>query len=855
MKLQDSTLDIVQTTIDFICKLVFKDEIKAMEVETQDSALKASIYLGAYLKSDNLTEDERSKIISEYKELNPYYKNLLDTKGIQPYTSRLGKDLDIIYQPEDDIFTHQYLSFYRSLYKDCLSAFYVTTYAQSLVHKDNYRNFCLLCINLMTFLNLMSKWLENPFDIDIMDEKQVDRFMASFGIPYFTKLPIRYKRILAKNLNRLIRTKGTDKVIIDVLDIFDFTEISVFKHYLVKTATTEELEDQTRTRDFLTTDFPKKMQFFSHDIRLPSLNYAVRTNNYRKSLFASTISGDTHWKATESEINQVDFDYVKSKYFSIETGFEISKESMNTVFMLNLLKKIRTDFRVREDLSFNARLISPSPITIEDAILTLQVLTCDYNGVVDLIPYELATIQGVYEFATFDNVAINNSIAIPGVANDTALIDMRLSEVFNVQELTKIHTRNMSAYNNLNDQMNKETSYKRYKKLKAAYNAKFVQKLNYDMFGGMETYSEYIRSKNTDLYDLITKIRSIDDIEEQRVTLAETITTLVDVLNSAIDNFKLTLGTTNIDILVGYLKQVIMTFKSFTVSLKDLTVFIVMRDKYQSKLLDYFTTSSKMKFTTDDLAVGDVYYRNSFFNLSDKYRYLEKNIFNAKSVFKDDKNKPYDKSVFNGSFYKSSSYNATDYSVQTSYTVHSDEYRFNDKPKLLSKRKEYDRNALLYDIRGNILSKFVSVDRLLDKHKLSFSANSYLKDVLLNKDPVILLTRTRFNDKEIRLLDSNIRTSKLSKKSEMLVGDVYSRDSYIVLRNDKVRFNELYSTDKTYKLKDYSLDHREKLVSVGYFSTTDLTKDFIDYVIPTSYLSITKDRTPLIDAIKITRTT
>lgn len=854
MKLQDSTLDIVQITIDFICKLVFKDEIKAMEVETQESALRASIYLGAYLKNDNLTEDERSKIISEYKELNPYYKDLLDTKGIQPYISRLGKDLDIISQPEDDIFLHQYLSFYRSLYKDCLAAFYVTTYAQSLVHKDNYRNFCLLCINLMTFLNLMSKWLENPFDIDIMDEKQVDRFMASFGIPYFTKLPIRYKRILAKNLNRLIRTKGTDKVIIDVLDIFDFTEISVFKHYLVKTATTEELEDQTRTRDFLTTDFPKKMQFFSHDIRLPSLNYAVRTNNYRKSLFASTISGDTHWKATESEINQVDFDYVKSKYFSIETGFEISKESMNTVFMLNLLKKIRTDFRVREDLSFNARLISPSPITIEDAILTLQVLTCDYNGVVDLIPYELATIQGVYEFATFDNVAINNSIAIPGVANNTGLVDMRLSEVFNVAELTRIHTKNMTSYNNLNDQLDKETSYKRYKKLKAAYNAKFVQKLNYDMFGGMETYSDYIRSKNTDLYDLIVRIRSIDDLEEQRVTLAETITTLVDVLNSAIDNFKLTLGTTNIDILVGYLKQVIMTFKSFTVSLKDLTVFIVMRDKYQSKLLDYFTTSSTMKFTTDDLAVKDLHYRNSFFDLSDKYRYLERNNFSANSVFRDDKNKPYDKSVFTGYFYKSSAYSATDYSVQTSYTVHSDEYRLNDRSKFLSKRKEHDRNALLYDVRGNMTSSLISIERMLDKHKLSFFTNSYFVDVLLNKDRVALLTKTSFKDREINLVDNNVRTSKLISKSDLLVGDVYSRDSYMVLKADRVRFNEAYSTEKTYKLRDYSLDHKEKLVSTTYFSTTDLTRDFTDFIVPTSYLSIAKDRTPLIDAIKITRT-
>jgi hypothetical protein len=699
MKLQDSTLDIVQVTIDFICKLVFKDEVKALEGETQESALNGSIYLGAYLKNDDLTDDQRAAVIANYVELNPYYQDLLVTYGIQPYTSRLGKDLDIIYQSEDDIFINSFLSYYRSLYKECLGAFYVTSYSQAMVHKDNYRNFCLLCINLMTFLNLMSKWLENPFDIDIMDEKQVDRFMASFGIPYFTGLPIKHKRLLAKNLNKLIRSKGTDKVIIDILDIFDFTEISIFKHYLVRSATTEELDDQTRTRDYLTTDLPKKLQFLSHDIRLPSLNYAVRTNAYRKSLFESTTSGDTHWKATASEIQQVNFDYVRSKYFSIETGFEISKESINTVFMLNLLKKIRTDFRVREQLSFHAKAISSAAITIEDAIITLQILTCDYNGVVDIIPYELASIKGVYEFATFDNATLNNGLASGADLKNIQLADMRTSQVFNVAEVLRIHKKNTAVFDNINNQLAKELSYKRYKKLKQAYDAKFVQKLNYDMFGGMETYTDYIESRNTDLYTLITSLRAIIDDSARHTAIAEIITTLVDTISSALDNFKLTMGTTNVDILVAYLKQVIMTFKSFTVTLRDLNVFIIMRDKYHNRLLDYFKVSSTMKLTSNDFALGDLAHRNTFFKLTSKYRFLDRYSSNGRFVFRDTFVKLRDKVKLKSSFYKSSVFAYDDEKFFTSTLVSKkDKYRYNERLITDKSSRLKDRTLKLSDI-------------------------------------------------------------------------------------------------------------------------------------------------------------
>jgi len=165
MYLTTSRVATVTQAVDFICALVFKDEVKGFAAETQESAFNASIYISAILKTDDKTEAERELIINNYEELNPYFKELLDKYGIPPHISRLAKDMDIIYQPEAMVLRFPYLYHYRSIYKKCLQAFYVTSYSQAMIQKPNYREFCLLSINMMALLHLINRWLETPFDI------------------------------------------------------------------------------------------------------------------------------------------------------------------------------------------------------------------------------------------------------------------------------------------------------------------------------------------------------------------------------------------------------------------------------------------------------------------------------------------------------------------------------------------------------------------------------------------------------------------------------------------------------------------------------------------------------------------
>lgn len=630
MKLTKNSVSIVENIVDFTCALVFKDEVKAFEMETQESAVKASEYLSAYLKTDSLNEIERKVIIDNYKELNKYYKELLDDYGIQPYISRLAKDLDIIYQPEKMVLTHGYLYYYRTIYKQCLQSFYVTSYSPAMIAKDNYREFCLLSINLMAFVQLLNRWLENPYDINLMTEFQIDKFMISFGVSFFTGLPFKYKQIIARNLNRLIINKGTDKVVIDILELFGFSEININKYYLIRQAVTEQ-DSLNNNLDYRNTD-THDVFFISHNINLPSLNYAVKHNLYTKHTYEQIIESDNYWKVSKEEVKSLDFSFVETKYFSIDTGFNLNVEVMNTTLLINLLKRIRTDYETKEKLDILSNFINENvPAKIEDVIIALQVLMCEYQGLEDTIQYDLVGIAKTFEFAKYDplNLNLNLMEAIPKIKNvkDIELSDLRSFSTFGEPEVLSIYNQNINVKQNFEKLISNETSYHNYKKLRTAHNAKFYQTINYTMFGTHPTFSSYLKTRNSSLYKIITDIRGISDTAEKTKALENMISNLTDIVTDALQNFSIFLGATSLDILLSYMRTAILAFKSFTTSLLDLNVFIIIGETYETRLLDGLERMTAF-----------VEHKNSKIRFEDKQRLLTSLPVKSKHLLNDVRN-------------------------------------------------------------------------------------------------------------------------------------------------------------------------------------------------------------------------
>ena len=598
-QLSNSSKNQISVLIDFIANMEFKDEVKADKFETASSARAASEYIAAVQGLDNLSDIERQNIISNYIEENEYYQQLFLKHDISYIDARLAEDLDIIKIDGAQAIKYSYLMGYRTLYKEVLKSFYRTNYVKAYETKDNYRNMCLMAMNLMTLLNILAKWLEQPFDIDLMDAEQLDRFMISFGIPFFINLPLKFRRLIARNLNRLITGKGTDKVIIDILDIFNFKNIEVFKYHLVRDAIAgTELEDQNK--DWMLEGEEYSPMFYSHNIRTPSLNQAIRQEEYRKHDVTVLTTNDEQWNVPEEEIVTLNFEAVQTKLFSIETGFEIAKESMNTVFIMNLIKRVRTEYNDLNMLRLSIPSISQYPIDLQDILVAIQILTNDFNGTVDAISYSEETITGIYEYSTRNDPALDASL-FPPLDSSISLKEIGQIGTLDANTILEANEINFGIHTSIEEELKRETNYGRYRKLQEIYNAKFIGKLNYELYSGVSTYYEYLEEANPDLAKVIADIRAIDEDDVRRYTLEEKLIELIEYITEYMDGFEWFFSSTSLSILSSYLRKAIDTFKSFTVTMRDLQIVILIREETTGKLFDELDMLARLMVNEDKL--------------------------------------------------------------------------------------------------------------------------------------------------------------------------------------------------------------------------------------------------------------
>jgi hypothetical protein len=639
MKLTVSSKDVVTNVVNFICKLVFKDELEAIKQETQASSANASRYISAVLKLDNLTDLERQALIDSYIEMNPYYKKLKDDHGIAPHISRLAKDMDIISQNEALVTKYPYLYYYRTIYKECLTSFYATSYSVAMTSKDNYREFALMTVNIMAYINLMRKWLENPFDIEIMSEPDIDRFMFSFGITFFRDLPFKYKTLIARNLNKLIASKGTDRVIVDILEIFNFSGIDIYKYYLAKEATDQPAG--SKSSNWLINK-NLDVYFLSHTIKIPSLQIAMKNNEYKKTRYEKMVSRDPYWQIEKHEIAAMDFDFVETKYFSIESGFDFTTELLNSSLMFNLIRKIRSDYKNKEFLSITSRSLPGDGIaTLEDILVTIQVLTCDLYNVPDTIEYSLEATANVNSFAKKDLVpAINTQLFIdhPDVLSnpsEIALENLDTVPRFDRYTTSGVFKKNSLVKDKLFHLMKREVDYKKYKTLKSAYNSKFYQKLNYDLFRPYASFSSYLEASSPDLYSMIEESRNTLITSEKQALIKEQVTLLTNIANSIIDSFFFFFDTTSLTNVIEYMRTVLMAFKSYTTTLLDIEFFIQFREDFKTKLLDSIEKiTTKMRFE-DSVRFAYKIFNTASFDIDDKIYLHDYFKFVYSSQFKD----------------------------------------------------------------------------------------------------------------------------------------------------------------------------------------------------------------------------
>ena len=160
------------------------------------------------------------------------YLNFLGSKSIDIYTARIADNWDIIWMPRVEYLVESRFKELFALNREDIDR-RVNQLAYS-VESDYFDEMVMLMIITQTFADMITDTPEWYIRRDVFDLRTVKYFLDSQGVKFFIDIPLRYQIRIVKGLNKLIRYKSTNKNIDDILEIFNVTDVTVYKYYLFK---------------------------------------------------------------------------------------------------------------------------------------------------------------------------------------------------------------------------------------------------------------------------------------------------------------------------------------------------------------------------------------------------------------------------------------------------------------------------------------------------------------------------------------------------------------------------------------------------------------------------------------------
>jgi hypothetical protein len=177
---------------------------------------------------DWLAECGGSKYSSRYR----YLKYLGDDK-LDIYTCSKAMDFQLIGVPiiDDTDFQRRFVDTYAVNRDYCIRTVYSDAYK---FQSDYYNKFIIVFIMVNTIIDCLTSIPDYFINREVFDSRCIKYLFESYGIPYYSEIPIKYQKAMLKNLNTLIKYKSSTKNMIDICSLFGFSDVKVFGYYLFK---------------------------------------------------------------------------------------------------------------------------------------------------------------------------------------------------------------------------------------------------------------------------------------------------------------------------------------------------------------------------------------------------------------------------------------------------------------------------------------------------------------------------------------------------------------------------------------------------------------------------------------------
>ena len=551
-------------------------------------------------------------IVDELIEMYPdkEYLNHLGEKRIDPYLARKAAPFSLLYLPSCDANEVHYK------FKDYITQnrqyILSTLYSEAFKYQSEYYDkFIMGMIITQAFIDMIVFSPEYIIRRDLFDLRTIQYVFESQGVKFFPDIPLKYQKRLVKNLNRLLKFKSSDKNLIDIASLFGFDDVRLFRYYILKDPIMNE--DGTYKRDTITnpkTEEEEEDVVNNYELKFVKVDFnGISDEAIRDPLnimdYDQFVEDDVYWNGTytkeyvKHKILEHNFNMEVSKYIGMEIVYSMTELAFQVCYFINML--VYSGIDTSSLLVEIPSLSSSTKFPLIDCFISLFSLGYLYKGLEDNIMYYPVQVMDVLGFNfDVDMDKLASYIYEKGYTPEDLGVENFIipsNGIFSYNQLIEIFTNNKNIRNHLIHEMvnaNDKDIYDIYKKI---YDSLFITKLNFEYFSknGIKpkTYSEFLSSENSILYDAITRCRIIEDDKERRLQVSQLINSIVESIYVYLDESDFNLifhgiPTAGIDYLLQYMFQVLNFFKSYKVDFTHVNMVFKLDDRNENwiKVID-----------------------------------------------------------------------------------------------------------------------------------------------------------------------------------------------------------------------------------------------------------------------------
>lgn len=533
------------------------------------------------------------------------YLNNLGEDRISYYTARQALDYSIIRLSENTDLHETFRSNFLDVYETVREYYMTAIYNSSFVGQyDAYPNLIGLSIMMMTINNMITMNFKSIIKRELFDLSTIRLLYSAYNLPFIDTLPLDFHKNMINNINYLLQYKSTNKVLLNILDIFGYTTSSINKYFLIK----KHKLDEDGKPIFIYKDDPdnpgkrildkEKMYDLSFQlVDITSENVAEDINNPVKSESYSIVTGeDPYWVEDEQLkelIYDTNFNYVETKYLGLASMYIASKNTFNITYAIRMLLDTK-DKLSNYTINIPDLFDSDEYFTLFDLVCFLNALLAKKNSLKGTIFFDVSKVYAIkgYDFKK-DIATIVSDIEKSDFVDKEALLDIVKYIYVNENLISTVDTTYKSIatlYEFIRDRMRTTHDIFVYMAYREVYQALLVCEENKELFSYIDskgqpkvytTYLDYLNNENPVLGNYI------DNVLENEIALAmeKTIARIEKILPSITNLNNI---NSNDNILYDALVQFLMYFKSYTTDLINFTTFMVFDDfmEHNLKIID-----------------------------------------------------------------------------------------------------------------------------------------------------------------------------------------------------------------------------------------------------------------------------